>query len=215
MHAASFETTPARPLPVSQPAMNRPMDRQRGPTNFEAVGWSAVPSSSPVPNRTHQSNPRATCRLEDFLPAVGEWNFDWIDLKKFFSAADSILETAMVDRDPLPRWTFDRITLLGDAAHPMLPRGSNGAAQAIIDAITLAECLATAPETALQNYEARRREVTAHIVLTNRTQPPDSIINEVHRRTGGKPFKRLEDVISKIELANLLERYKKMSEAPR
>ncbi len=53
-------------------------------------------------------------------------------------AADAVYEYPMVDQDPLPFWTADRITLLGDAAHPMMPRGSNGAAQAIIDATTLA-----------------------------------------------------------------------------
>ena len=62
-------------------------------------------------------------RLEDFLPAMADWHFDWLDVPKFISSADAILEYPMVDQDPLPRWSFGRLTLLGDAAHPMYPRG--------------------------------------------------------------------------------------------
>ena len=70
-------------------------------------------------------------RLEDFLPAMADWKFDWLDVPQFIRSADAILEYPMVDQDPLPRWSFGRLTLLGDAAHPMYPRGANGAAQAI------------------------------------------------------------------------------------
>ena len=92
--------------------------------------------------------------------------------------ADMVLEYPMVDQDPLERWSFGRITLLGDAAHPMYPRGSNGAGQAILDARALAECLSDTDdvEDALQVYDIRRREPTAEIVRANRTRPPDTII---------------------------------------
>ncbi|MGH8697278.1 MAG: FAD-dependent monooxygenase, partial [Burkholderiales bacterium] len=80
-------------------------------------------------------------RLEDFIAAYADWHFDWLDVPAFFAAADLILEFPMVDQDPLPRWSFGRVTLLGDAAHPMYPRGSNGAGQAILDAAALAGCL--------------------------------------------------------------------------
>src|SRR5512147_2895229 len=80
-------------------------------------------------------------RLEDFMPAFESWKFDWLDCAALLRAADLVLEYPMVDREPLPWWTRGRVTLLGDAAHPMYPRGSNGAGQAILDARTLAGCL--------------------------------------------------------------------------
>ena len=77
-------------------------------------------------------------RLDDFIGAFADWHFDWLDVPALIRATDEVLEYPMVDQDPLARWTFGRVTLLGDAAHPMLPRGSNGAGQAILDARALA-----------------------------------------------------------------------------
>jgi len=131
----------------------------------------------------------------------------------FLRAADMVLEFPMVDQDPLPRWSHARVTLLGDAAHPMVPRGSNGAGQAILDAAALAECLAASgdPAAALEAYEDRRREATARIVLANRTKPPDAILGEVFRRTGDRPFRHIDDVISRDELAAMSEGYKRVA----
>jgi 2-polyprenyl-6-methoxyphenol hydroxylase-like FAD-dependent oxidoreductase len=115
------------------------------------------------------------------LPAFADWHFDWLDVAELIRSTDTVLAYPMVDRDPLPRWSFGRVTLLGDAAHPMLPRGSNGAGQAILDAICLAERLAArgvGPE-ALTEYDAIRNAATAKVVLANRTTPPDAILREV------------------------------------
>jgi 2-polyprenyl-6-methoxyphenol hydroxylase-like FAD-dependent oxidoreductase len=151
--------------------------------------------------------------LDDFLPAFADWHFDWLDVPAFLKAADMVLEFPMVDQDPLPRWSHGRVTLLGDAAHPMVPRGSNGAGQAILDARALADCLAAIEDlaAALKAYEDRRLEATAKIVLTNRTKPPDAILGEVFRRTGDRPFARIEDVISREELAAMSEGYKRVA----
>jgi 5-methylphenazine-1-carboxylate 1-monooxygenase len=152
-------------------------------------------------------------RIEDFVAPVAGWHFDWLDVPAFLRAAEVMLEYPMVDKDPLPRWSFGRTSLLGDAAHPMYPRGSNGAGQAILDARALADCLAAAPEpvAALAAYDARRREAAAAVVRTNRTMPPDAILGEVYRRTGDKPFASINDVIGRAELAAITDAYKRVA----
>lgn len=151
-------------------------------------------------------------RVEDFFPHVADWRFDWLDVPAMLRAAELVLEYPMVDKDPLARWTHGRVTLLGDAAHPMVPRGSNGAGQAILDAHALAEELAlAAPPQALAAYEARRLAPTANVVLENRRNPPDAILREVYERTGDKPFTRIEDVIPASELRAISERYQRVA----
>jgi len=152
--------------------------------------------------------------IDDFIAAFADWHFDWLDVPALIRAADSILEFPMVDQDPLPRWSHGAITLMGDAAHPMVPRGSNGAGQAIVDARVLTNCLlahhghATA---ALAAYESERLEATSRVVLTNRANPPDAIIRVVHERTGDRPFARIEDVISHAELTAITDNYKRVA----
>jgi 5-methylphenazine-1-carboxylate 1-monooxygenase len=151
--------------------------------------------------------------IEDFIGAFADWRFDWLDVPALIRAADSVLEFPMVDQDPLPRWSFDRVTLLGDAAHPMVPRGSNGAGQAILDARALTAALLENgnPIAALASYEKQRLEATTRIVLTNRTNPPDAILREVFERTQDRPFRAIEDVISRDELVALSEGYKRIA----
>ncbi|WP_191578845.1 flavin-dependent oxidoreductase [Achromobacter insolitus] len=152
-------------------------------------------------------------RLEDFFPAFADWHFDWLDVAKLIQDADSILEYPMVDQDPLPTWTQGRMTLLGDAAHPMVPRGSNGAGQAVVDARYLTgqlKRLGLTPD-ALQQYDRVRVEATTRVVLTNRSNPPDAILREVHVRSAEKPYTRIEDVISREELEGISRRYKQVA----
>jgi 5-methylphenazine-1-carboxylate 1-monooxygenase len=152
-------------------------------------------------------------RLDDFMHAVRDWHFDWLDVPALLEAADMILEYPMVDQDPLERWTFGRLTLLGDAAHPMYPRGANGAAQSILDCRALADCLKNErdPQVALRQYERARLPATAKVVLTNRQNPPDAILREVFLRTGDRPFRSIGDVISREELAGMSENYHRIS----
>jgi 5-methylphenazine-1-carboxylate 1-monooxygenase len=151
--------------------------------------------------------------LADFIGPFADWHFDWLDVPAFIRAADSVLEFPMVDQDPLPRWSFGRITLLGDAAHPMVPRGSNGAGQAILDARALTAALLqnADPVAALAAYEKQRLPATTRIVLTNRTNPPDAILREVFQRTKDQPFDAIDDVISRDELVALSESYKQIA----
>jgi 2-polyprenyl-6-methoxyphenol hydroxylase-like FAD-dependent oxidoreductase len=149
--------------------------------------------------------------LADFIGAFEDWHFDWLDVPALIRAADAILEFPMVDQEPLPAWTQGRVTLLGDAAHPMYPRGSNGAGQAILDARALSDALAATPSStdALKAYEAQRLATTSAIVRMNRSNPPDAILREVYERTGDKPFDRIDDVIPRDELAAITERYRR------
>ena len=102
---------------------------------------------------------------------------------------------------------------MGDAAHPMYPRGSNGAGQAIVDARYLTGEIRKhgATPVALAAYETARVPATAKVLLTNRSDPPDAILHEVWNRTGGKPFARIEDVMPTGELQAILDRYKKVA----
>jgi 5-methylphenazine-1-carboxylate 1-monooxygenase len=151
--------------------------------------------------------------LDDFIGAFADWHFDWLDVPALIRAADSALEFPMVDQDPLPRWSFGRVTLLGDAAHPMVPRGSNGAGQAILDTRVLTSALLESgnPVAALASYEKQRLEATTRVVLTNRTNPPDAILREVFERTHDQPFGAIDDVISRDELVGLSEGYKRIA----
>ena len=145
-----------------------------------------------------------------FADVFKDWKFDWLDVPALINGAETVLEYPMVDKDPVAQWTFGRVTLLGDAAHPMYPRGSNGSAQAIIDGRVLAAQCADAGGDlpgALMRYEALRRPVTSKIVLTNRSTPPDFIIMKADELSGGKPFRHIDDLISQDELRKISENY--------
>ncbi|WP_432285528.1 flavin-dependent oxidoreductase [Aminobacter sp. BA135] len=161
----------------------------------------------------HQQDWNRRGRLDDFIHAFADWSFDFLDVPGLIRGAEAILEYPMVDKDPLARWSFGRLTLLGDAAHPMYPRGSNGAGQAILDARALADCFASGGDVAavLKAYEGKRLQATATVVRTNRSTPPDVILKEVYERTGDRPFARLDDVITQDELAALSNSYKKVA----
>ena len=150
---------------------------------------------------------------QDVAALFADWRFDWLDVPALIRGASQVFEYPMVDKDPVPRWSFGRVTLLGDAAHPMYPRGSNGSAQALIDARVLADELARAePAAALAAYEAQRLAPTARIVETNRTVPPDFIIMKADALSGGRPFPgTVDDLISQNELRGISDEYKRVA----
>lgn len=152
-------------------------------------------------------------RLDDFYDIYKDWQFDWLNVADMVRNADQILEYPMVDKDPVSRWTFGRITFAGDAAHPMYPRGSNGSAQAAIDARTLADCLKANPDVpaALKAYEQARLAPTTRVVRTNREFPPDFINIKVEELVGDRPFDDLDKYITQDKLRALSENYKKIA----
>jgi 2-polyprenyl-6-methoxyphenol hydroxylase-like FAD-dependent oxidoreductase len=151
-------------------------------------------------------------RRDAFLPPFAGWRWPGIDVPALVEASDEVFEFPMVDRDPLPRWTFGRTTLLGDAAHPMYPIGSNGATQAIIDARAVAFHLATAPavDAALARYEADRRDATARIVLMNRANGPDQVMDLAEQRAPN-PDDDLEALLPMAERQEIADAYKRVA----
>jgi 5-methylphenazine-1-carboxylate 1-monooxygenase len=177
----------------------------------QLINWIADLRVTPEENIMPQDwNRRAD--KEKLLQAFKSWHFDWLDIPSLISNAEAIYEFPMSDRDPLPRWSFGQITLLGDAAHPMYPIGSNGASQAILDAECLGESLISNDDIAiaLQEYETRRLPATAKIVLQNRQMGPEQVMQIVAERAPDG-FKNLHDVITTEELEAIAARYKQIA----
>jgi 2-polyprenyl-6-methoxyphenol hydroxylase-like FAD-dependent oxidoreductase len=139
---------------------------------------------------------------------VGRFRTPLLDHAGLINATQECFEFPMCDRDPLPYWTHGRVTLLGDAAHPMYPMGSNGAGQAILDATSLAGHLArnAGPADGLQAYQHERRPSANEVVARNRNGGPESVIDEVERRAPGG-FSRLDDVIDPAALEATVSSY--------
>jgi 2-polyprenyl-6-methoxyphenol hydroxylase-like FAD-dependent oxidoreductase len=147
-----------------------------------------------------------------FSKPFESWKWGWIDIPALIEAAEVVYEFPLVDRDPLPRWTFERVTLMGDAAHPMYPIGSNGSAQAILDARYLADCLAGDDDLlyALREYEAERLPRTTGIVLRNRMNGPEQVMQLAEQRAPNG-FSDIADVMPRSELEAIAMRYKRLA----
>ena len=149
------------------------------------TNWAVVAKigdgSTPPPRKEDWSRPG---RMEDLAPHIRRFEISHLDARALIEATPEFWEYPMCDRDPLPRWSFSRVTLLGDAAHPMYPVGSNGASQAILDARSLADRLVAAehPAHALWGYEQERLPPTAQIVRMNRVGGPEGVIDVVEAR---------------------------------
>ncbi len=190
-----------------------PIEKTNAQTGLQLINWicdirvkDGIGGTLTAPSRESWSTPG---NVNDLLPTFGEWKLGDIDVAEMIRGATQIFEWPMVDRDPLPRWTFGRATLLGDAAHPMYPIGSNGATQAILDAAAIADALATQdnPQVALQYYESLRRPMTADIVRLNRGEGLDIILDMVDERAPNG-FRQLSDVIDPAQIENVVQRYK-------
>ena len=191
---------------VCYPISRAALDRGRA-----VVNWVAERKFAPGHAWRREDWNRAG-RPEEYQPHFADWRFDWLDVPGLIAAAPRVFEYPMVDRDPLPAWTRGRVTLLGDAAHPMYPIGSNGASQAILDARVLAREIQARGATpdALLAYEEERRPATAKIVLANRGNGPEQVMQLVEQRAPGG-FTRIEDVLSRRELEEAASGYKRIA----
>lgn len=164
------------PIEPSSPAARCPL------TNWAVMAGTGIAGGAP-PRREDWSRRGVLAEVLPFVRA--RFRLDFTDPAAIISASEAFYEYPNCDRDPLPRWSFGRVTLLGDAAHPIYPVGSNGASQAILDARCLADCLAAAKssiEDALMTYDRQRRPATAKIVLSNRMGGPEGVIDLVETR---------------------------------
>ncbi len=170
-------------------------------TNW-AVAVKIGDGTAPPPRREDWSRPG---RRDELMPHVERFSIPHLNVLKLIEATQEIFEYPMCDRDPLPRWSHGRVTLLGDAAHPMYPVGSNGASQAVLDARCLADRLVAAehPAHALAGYDAERRLKTAAIVHANRTGGPEGVIDAVEERAPDG-FSDIEHVLSYEERRRLV-----------
>lgn len=192
---------------VAYPISNRNPDTGRA-----VINWIAEKRFDPSSPWKREDWNRAA-DIQDFLPDFAGWQFDWIDVPALITGAEAVYEYPMVDRDPLERWTHDRVTLMGDAAHPTYPIGSNGASQAIIDARVIGARLlehGLGPQ-ALQAYEDHVRPIATGVGLANRSSGgPDAVLQQVEDLCGGD-FNEINDVIPVVELAAHAEKYKSIA----
>jgi 2-polyprenyl-6-methoxyphenol hydroxylase-like FAD-dependent oxidoreductase len=147
-----------------------------------------------------------------FREPFADWHFPWLDVPALIDGAEAVYEYPLTDREPLERWTDGCVTLLGDAAHAMYPIGSNGASQSILDALALAVAVEQhgATPAALTTYEAERREPTTRIVLANRGNGPEQVM-ELAEQRAPDGFDDIEQVIPRVELEEIAAQYKQLA----
>src|SRR3954468_14851143 len=153
-----------------------------------------------------------TGNLAEFLPHFEQWTFDWLDVAGLIRNCPQVYEYPLVDRDPVAQWRFGLVTLMGDAAHPMYPIGSNGASQAILDARVITREILAHGETpeALNRYEAERRPATTDLVMLNRRNGPEQVMQLVEERAPDG-FGVVTDVLSLQELQDIAANYKRVA----
>lgn len=179
------------------------------PDGLQTINWIAELSR---PNMIERENWNKEGDKADFAPRFADWRFDWLDVPDIIERAERVFEFPLVDRDPLPAWTFGATTLIGDAAHPMYPIGSNGASQGILDVEALMRALNTHADAreAFKVYEAERLPATAAVVKANRGNGPELSMQLAEERAPDG-FERLDDIFAEGELEAIAARYKSVA----
>jgi 5-methylphenazine-1-carboxylate 1-monooxygenase len=188
-----------------------PISKEPDAAGKFSINWVAERHMPPTYQWRREDYNRVA-RLEEFLPWFEDWRFDWLDVPGLIRDCPHPYEYPLVDRDPIAQWTFGAVTLMGDAAHPMYPIGSNGASQAILDArVITREILAHGPtNAALAAYEAERRPATTDLVMLNRRNGPEQVMQLVEERAPDG-YKLVTDVLSQKELEDIAANYKRVA----
>jgi len=188
-----------------------PISRDADASGKHQINWVAERHMPPTYQWRREDYNR-TAKLDEFLPWFTDWKFDWLDVPGLIQNCPRAYEYPLVDRDPIPQWTFGRVTLMGDAAHPMYPIGSNGASQAILDARVLTREILAHGEThaALEAYEAERCPATTDLVMLNRRNGPEQVMQLVEERAPDG-YQTVTDVLSLQELEDIAANYKRVA----
>jgi 2-polyprenyl-6-methoxyphenol hydroxylase-like FAD-dependent oxidoreductase len=163
------------------------------------IGQMTVPQAAPP-----REDWNRLVSKEKVCAAFAAWRFPWLDMHSLIEQSPEIYEFPLVDRDPVAAWSFGRVTLIGDAAHPMQPIGGQAGSQAIIDARALTKALLGTSDAiaALKSYDRERRPAMSDITLRNRGFGPEAAMQLVEDRAPDG-FERIEDVISRRELDSI------------
>lgn len=189
-----------------QRAVVYPISRKAADNGRSRISWVVnMPALSYGQNGTWDRKVSSDVVVQRFA----NWNFSWLDFAGLIRKTGEIYEYVEADRDPLARWSFGRVTLLGDAAHPMRPIGAQAGSQAVVDGRVLAFALATTatPEQALEQYDAQRRPAMNTVMLRNRQFGP-AVVMEIAEQRAPQGFDNIEEVISRRELEEISIAYK-------
>jgi len=180
----------------------------RGKSYINWIAERRIPSDMAA----RQANWNEAGLLDEFAPCFKDWNLGWLDIEKLFKNAISIHKFPMIDRNPIPKWNFERVALMGDAAHAMYPNGSNGVSQGVLDAMTFADLMAEGGDIPqiLSEYDNARREVTSKIVLANRETGPERVMQMVKDTCDGS-CGDVHSCVDKATLEQVATAYKKLA----
>ncbi len=188
-----------------------PISIKKAEEGRSLLNWIAdIRIGGPSPYRREDWNKRGA--MQDVLKHFTDWKFDWLDIPQLISQATTVWEYPLMDREPFARWTDGRATLLGDAAHPMYPMGSNGSSQAILDgeAITAALSTESSVEKAMERYESERRPATAKVVLANRQSGPERVM-KLADDLAPRGFDDVEKIVPYAERLAIADEYKRLA----
>ncbi len=169
------------------------------------LAYTKIPPGSPPLEAWDTAADKQAC-VDQFKG----WSFPWLDVHALFAATPQVLQLPNVDRDPIPRWSFGRVTLIGDAAHPMQPVGAQAGSQAVVDGRVLAASLMAVadPAAALTRYQDQRIAAMNDMIIRNRNLGLESILQTAEERAPDG-FRRINDVLSQEELESTAFNFKK------
>ena len=187
-----------------------PISKQAREQGRSHINWiAAIPKQTDSPLEEDWNK---LADAEELIKLYQDWQFDWLNVPQLISKTKKVFEFPVYDRDPLKQWTFDRVSLIGDAAHPLIPVSSSGAVHAIIDGRALAYALGTNSDVTkgLKAYEDDRLKKANQVVLASRQNGPDEVLEIVKEECP----EDAEDIflhVDKARLEKIIDDFKERS----